>query len=75
MVLSTSPIKCIWFRSIKSNFKFWWPSLKVITQLILYGFHFFFHPGGGGYFHQNLMWMCLLDLENLTLSLPIFFAF
>ena len=29
MFLSTSPIKCIWFRSIQSNFKFWWPSLLL----------------------------------------------
>ena len=28
--------------------------------------------GGGGYFHQNSMWMCLLDLENLPCSIPIF---
>ena len=27
---------------------------------------------GGGYFHQNRMWMCLPDLENLTFSIPIF---
>ena len=30
-VLSTSPIKCIWFRSIRSNFKFWWPSLVIMS--------------------------------------------
>ena len=28
--------------------------------------------GGGGYFHQNHMWMCLPDLENLIFSIPIF---
>ena len=27
---------------------------------------------GGGYFHQNRMWMCLPDVENLTFSIPIF---
>ena len=27
---------------------------------------------GGGFFHQNRMWMCLPDLENLTISIPIF---
>ena len=27
---------------------------------------------GGGYFHQNRMWMCLPDLEKLTFSIPIF---
>ena len=26
----------------------------------------------GGYFHQNRTWMCLMDLENLTFSIPIF---
>ena len=26
----------------------------------------------GGYFHQNRMWICLPDLENLTFSIPIF---
>ena len=26
----------------------------------------------GGYFHQNRTWMCLPDLENLTISIPIF---
>ena len=26
----------------------------------------------GGYFHQNHTWMCLPDLENLTISIPIF---
>ena len=31
MLLSTSAIKCIWFRSIKSKFKFWWPSILVLT--------------------------------------------
>ena len=29
-------------------------------------------PGGGGFFHQNRTWMCLPDLENLTISIPIF---
>ena len=29
MFLLTSPIKCVVFRSIKSNFKFWWPSLLL----------------------------------------------
>ena len=33
MFLSTSPIKCIWFRSIKSNVKLWWPSLLPHEQL------------------------------------------
>ena len=28
--------------------------------------------GGGGYFRQNSAWMCLPNLENLTLSIPIF---
>ena len=27
---------------------------------------------GGGFFHQNRTWMCLPDLENLTISIPIF---
>ena len=27
---------------------------------------------GGGFFHPNRTWMCLLDLENLTISIPIF---
>ena len=27
---------------------------------------------GGGYFHQNRTWMCLPDLENLTISIPNF---
>ena len=26
---------------------------------------------GGGFFHQNRAWMCLPDLENLTISIPI----
>ena len=26
----------------------------------------------GGFFHQNRTWMCLPDLENLTISIPIF---
>ena len=34
MFLSTNPIKCIWFRSIQSNFKFWWPFL-IINSIIL----------------------------------------
>ena len=29
-------------------------------------------PGGGGFFHQNHTWMCLPDLKNLTISIPIF---
>ena len=28
----------------------------------------------GGVFHQNRTWMCLPDLRNLTISIPIFFA-
>ena len=30
--------------------------------------------GGGwvGYFHQNRTWMCLPDMENLTISIPFF---
>ena len=36
MVLSPSPIKCIWFRSIKSNFQFWWSSLLLLTFWIQY---------------------------------------
>ena len=31
MFLSTGPIKCTWFRSIQSKFKFWWPSLQVVN--------------------------------------------
>ena len=31
-----------------------------------------FTGGGGGFFHQNCTWMCLPDLENLTISIPIF---
>ena len=27
---------------------------------------------GGGFSHQNRTWMCLPDLENLTISIPIF---
>ena len=26
----------------------------------------------GGYFHQNHTWMCLPNLQNLTLSIPMF---
>ena len=29
---------------------------------------------GGGFFHQNRTWMCLPDLENLTISIYQFFA-
>ena len=36
MFLSTGPIKCTWFRSIQSKFKFWWPSLplEVLTWVM-----------------------------------------
>ena len=35
MFLSTSPIKWIWFRPLKSNFKFWWSSKLIMVFLII----------------------------------------
>ena len=47
-------------------------SSKMPTNRYLFQLKKMLKLRGGGYFHQNHMWMCLLDLENLTISIPFF---
>ena len=58
MVLSTSPIKCIWFRSIESNFKFWWSSLMVIQGCHQWPVH---TPGAS---QHKLLFVCFFFNSN-----------
>ena len=46
--------------------------LSLYVNVLLTGFCKFLgwsFTRGGGYFHQNRTWMCLPDLENLTISI------
>ena len=53
-------------------------SLRICLWSVKHrGVEFDSEPGSatktpGGFFHQNRTWMCLTDLENLTISIPIF---